>query len=197
MDFALDSTNGPAGRVDAVARLGTTCRVVLRERVEARRARGEVRGARRPGAITLIRRIDEAQPFAETASLGPRCPQGCACWSSEAFGFDLHRYRIRRACGPGGCRGNRRHGWCASAAAGGARAKLAGRREKPRPSTSPMSCWYEPARRARGPIRRAADAGAVRNSRLGTNDWRAGLGRQTVSQPPFRPSAKAYPRTNL
>ncbi|MEO8182936.1 MAG: VanW family protein [Deltaproteobacteria bacterium] len=71
--------------------------VVLRERVEAGRVRAEVRGARRPRTITLIRRIDEAQPFAETTSLDPSLPAGVRVLEQRGVpGFDLHRYRIRR-----------------------------------------------------------------------------------------------------
>ena len=71
--------------------------VVLRERVEAGRVRAEVRGARRPQMVTLIRRIDAAQPFAETTSLDPALPAGVRVLEQRGVpGFDLHRYRIRR-----------------------------------------------------------------------------------------------------
>jgi vancomycin resistance protein YoaR len=72
--------------------------VVLRERVEGGRVRAELRGARRPQWITLIRRIDGAQAFAETTSLDPSLPQGLRVLEQRGVpGFDLHRYRIRRS----------------------------------------------------------------------------------------------------
>ena len=72
--------------------------VVLRERVQAGRVRAEVRGARRPQTITLIRRIDAAQPFEETTSLDPSLPAGMRVLAQRGVpGFDLHRYRIRRS----------------------------------------------------------------------------------------------------
>ena len=71
--------------------------IVLRERVEAGRVRAEVRGARRPGAVTLIRRIDSAQPYTETTSVDPALPAGTRVLAQRGIpGFDLHRYRIRR-----------------------------------------------------------------------------------------------------
>lgn len=71
--------------------------IVLRERVEAGRVRAEVRGARRPGAVTLIRRIDAAQPYIETTSVDPALPAGMRVLAQRGIpGFDLHRYRIRR-----------------------------------------------------------------------------------------------------
>jgi len=72
--------------------------IVLRERVEAGRVRAEVRGARRPQAVTLIRRIDAAQPFTETTSVDPALPAGTRVLAQRGIpGFDLHRYRIRRS----------------------------------------------------------------------------------------------------
>jgi len=72
--------------------------VVLRERVEAGRVRAEVRGARRPATITLIRHIDRAQPFAEATSLDPSLAAGVRVLEQRGVpGFDLHRYRIRRS----------------------------------------------------------------------------------------------------
>lgn len=72
--------------------------IVLRERVEAGRVRAEVRGVRRPQTVTLIRRIDAAQPYTESTSVDPALPAGTRVLAQRGVpGFDLHRYRIRRS----------------------------------------------------------------------------------------------------
>jgi vancomycin resistance protein YoaR len=71
--------------------------VVLREIVIGARVRAEVRGARRPYAVTIIRKIDGATPYPlleqpdDSLLLDER-------WLVQRGlpGIDLHRYRIRR-----------------------------------------------------------------------------------------------------
>jgi vancomycin resistance protein YoaR len=71
--------------------------VVIRETVEGGRVRAEVRGARRPYAITLLRRIDAAQPYDEVLRPDESLPAGTRVLAQRGVpGFDLHRYRIRR-----------------------------------------------------------------------------------------------------
>jgi vancomycin resistance protein YoaR len=71
--------------------------VVIRETVEGGRVRAEVRGARRPYAITLLRRIDAAQPYDEVLRPDESLPAGTRLLAQRGVpGFDLHRYRIRR-----------------------------------------------------------------------------------------------------
>jgi len=71
--------------------------VVLRAMVAKGRMRAEVRGARRPYAITIIRRIDAATPFEQTERPDPTLPRGTRALAQRGVpGMDLHRYRIRR-----------------------------------------------------------------------------------------------------
>jgi len=71
--------------------------VVLRETVRAGRVRAEVRGARRPQTVTLIRRIDQAHPFDEVQRPDDTLPRGRRALAQRGVpGFDLHLYRIRR-----------------------------------------------------------------------------------------------------
>lgn len=71
--------------------------VVLRETVRAGRVRAEVRGARRPQTVTLIRKIDQARPFEELQRPDDTLPLGRRALAQRGVpGFDLHLYRIRR-----------------------------------------------------------------------------------------------------
>lgn len=71
--------------------------VVLRETVTDGRVRAEVRGARRPHTITVIRKIDGARPFEEVERPDPSLPKGDRVLAQRGVpGIDLHRYRIRR-----------------------------------------------------------------------------------------------------
>lgn len=72
--------------------------VVLRETVSGGRVRVEVRGARRPHRITVIRRIDGARPFEQIEQPDDTLPRGVRRLAQRGVpGMDLHRYRIRRA----------------------------------------------------------------------------------------------------
>jgi vancomycin resistance protein YoaR len=71
--------------------------VVLRERVSAGRVRVEIRGARRPHTISLLRKIDRAIPFGQIERPDPTLPRGVRILAQRGVpGIDLHRYRIRR-----------------------------------------------------------------------------------------------------
>jgi vancomycin resistance protein YoaR len=71
--------------------------VVLRETVAAGRVRAEIRGARRPHTITVLRRIDAATPFEELERPDATLPRGERVLAQRGVpGIDLHRYRIRR-----------------------------------------------------------------------------------------------------
>jgi hypothetical protein len=126
-----------------------------------------------------------------------RCRQGSECSSSEecrastCIATALGARELTPYGRSSSTTTHRRRNWCESAAAGRSRAKLAGRRENAPRIPRRRAPRSEPARRAGGASHRAADSGAVRNSRLGANDWFAGLGPQTVSQEPFSPWAKA------
>jgi hypothetical protein len=72
--------------------------VVLRQTVAGGRVRAEVRGARRPHTITLIRKIDGATPFEEFERDDATLARGVRVLAQRGVpGIDLHRYRIRRA----------------------------------------------------------------------------------------------------
>jgi len=71
--------------------------VVLRAMVAKGRMRAEVRGARRPYAITIVRKIDAATPFEQTERSDATLPRGTRALAQRGVpGMDLHRYRIRR-----------------------------------------------------------------------------------------------------
>jgi vancomycin resistance protein YoaR len=71
--------------------------VVLRETVKDGRVRAEVRGARRPHTITVIRKIDAARPFEEIRRADDALPKGRRVLAQRGVpGIDLHRHRIRR-----------------------------------------------------------------------------------------------------
>jgi vancomycin resistance protein YoaR len=71
--------------------------VVLRQIVADGRVRAEIRGARRPHTITLIRKIDGATPFEEIERSDITIARGVRVLAQRAVpGIDLHRYRIRR-----------------------------------------------------------------------------------------------------
>lgn len=71
--------------------------IVLRETVERGRVRAEIRGARRPEAITLIRRIERAHPFEELQRPDESLAGGRRALAQRGVpGFDLRMYRIRR-----------------------------------------------------------------------------------------------------
>lgn len=71
--------------------------VVLRQTVKEGRVRAEVRGARRPHTVTVIRKIDGARPFDEVEQADPSLPKGERVLAQRGVpGMDLHRYRIRR-----------------------------------------------------------------------------------------------------
>ena len=71
--------------------------VVLRAMVAKGRVRAEVRGARRPYAISIVRKIDAATPFQQTERPDATLPRGTRALAQRGVpGMDLHRYRIRR-----------------------------------------------------------------------------------------------------
>jgi vancomycin resistance protein YoaR len=71
--------------------------VVLRQTVSAGRVRVEIRGARRPYTISVVRKIDGASPFDELEEPDPALPSGVRLLAQRGVpGIDLHRYRIRR-----------------------------------------------------------------------------------------------------
>jgi vancomycin resistance protein YoaR len=71
--------------------------VVLRETVSAGRVRVEIRGARRPHTISVLRMIDAATPFERLEQPDPALPRGVRVLAQRGVpGIDLHRYRIRR-----------------------------------------------------------------------------------------------------
>jgi hypothetical protein len=72
--------------------------VVLRETVVGGRVRAEVRGARRPFAITVVRKIDAATPYEQLERNDESLPRGVRVLGQRGVpGITLHRYRIRRA----------------------------------------------------------------------------------------------------
>ncbi len=72
--------------------------LVLRETVSAGRVRAEVRGARRPFAITVVRKIDAATPYEQLDKPDESLPRGVRVLGQRGVpGITLHRYRIRRA----------------------------------------------------------------------------------------------------
>jgi hypothetical protein len=71
--------------------------VVLRAIVTAGRLRAEVRGPERPRAISVVRMLDRAIPFAEIESADATLERGVRVVAQRGEpGIDLHRYRIRR-----------------------------------------------------------------------------------------------------
>jgi vancomycin resistance protein YoaR len=71
--------------------------VVLRATVAKGRIRAEVRGARRPYAISIVRKIDAATPFEQTERPDASLPRGTRALAQRGVpGIELHRYRIRR-----------------------------------------------------------------------------------------------------
>jgi vancomycin resistance protein YoaR len=71
--------------------------VVLRVTVNGGRVRAEVRGARRPHAVTILRRIDRATPFPLVERPDDALPLGERVLAQRGMpGIELHRYRIRR-----------------------------------------------------------------------------------------------------
>jgi vancomycin resistance protein YoaR len=89
----------------AVAYPGTNLRlknpygfpVVLRAIVAAGRLRAEVRGPERPHAVSVVRKLDRAIPFAEIESADATLERGVRVVAQRGVpGVDLHRYRIRR-----------------------------------------------------------------------------------------------------
>jgi len=71
--------------------------VVLRQTVSAGRVRMEIRGARRPHTISVLRKIDGAAPFEQIEQPDPALPRGVRLVAQRGVpGIDLHRYRIRR-----------------------------------------------------------------------------------------------------
>jgi vancomycin resistance protein YoaR len=71
--------------------------VVLRATVSGGRVRAEVRGARRPHAVTIMRRIDRATPFPEIEHADDTLAVGQRVLAQRGVpGLELHRYRIRR-----------------------------------------------------------------------------------------------------
>jgi hypothetical protein len=71
--------------------------VVLHQTVEGGVVRAEFRGASRPRAVTLIRRIDEALPFEEAERFDEALARGKRVIEQRGVpGLKLHRYRILR-----------------------------------------------------------------------------------------------------
>jgi vancomycin resistance protein YoaR len=71
--------------------------VVLRQTVEHDRVRAEIRGARRPYTVSVVRKIDSAQPFEQQERLDASLPKGMRISRQRGVpGFALHRYRILR-----------------------------------------------------------------------------------------------------
>jgi vancomycin resistance protein YoaR len=72
--------------------------LVLRETVVGGRVRAEVRGVRRPFAITVVRKIDAATPYEQLEKNDESLPRGVRVLGQRGVpGITLHRYRIRRA----------------------------------------------------------------------------------------------------
>lgn len=72
--------------------------LVLRETVEGGRVRAEVRGARRPFVITVVRKIDAATPFEQLEKSDDSLPRGVRVLGQRGVpGITLRRYRIRRS----------------------------------------------------------------------------------------------------
>jgi vancomycin resistance protein YoaR len=71
--------------------------VVLRAIVAAGRLRAEVRGPERPHAVSVLRKLDRAIPFAEIESADATLERGVRVVAQRGVpGIELHRYRIRR-----------------------------------------------------------------------------------------------------
>jgi vancomycin resistance protein YoaR len=71
--------------------------VVLRETVEQGRVRAEIRGARRPHTVTVLRKIDAARAFDEVERADASLPGGMRVLTQRGVpGFDVRRYRILR-----------------------------------------------------------------------------------------------------
>lgn len=71
--------------------------VVLRETIAAGRVRAEIRGARRPHTITIVRRIVSATPYATIETPDDSLARGVRVVAQRGVpGLEVHRYRIRR-----------------------------------------------------------------------------------------------------
>jgi vancomycin resistance protein YoaR len=71
--------------------------VVLRQTLAAGKLRAEVRGARRPQLISIVRKIDGATPFERIERPDDALPIGMRVVTQRGVpGIKLHRYRIRR-----------------------------------------------------------------------------------------------------
>ncbi len=71
--------------------------IVLQVEVKEGRVRAEIRGPSRPKQVTLIRRIDAAEPFPVHERPDPGLPRGAKRVARRGVpGLTLHRYRILR-----------------------------------------------------------------------------------------------------
>jgi vancomycin resistance protein YoaR len=71
--------------------------VVLRQKLADGKVRAEVRGARRPHLISIVRKIDGATPFERLERADATLPSGMRVVAQRGVpGIQLHRYRIRR-----------------------------------------------------------------------------------------------------
>jgi len=71
--------------------------IVLRQVVEAGRVRSELRGLRRPHAISLVRKVERATPFQQVERADASLPLGERVLAQRGVpGFELRWHRVRR-----------------------------------------------------------------------------------------------------